>query len=182
MSQVLEQLRLDHGRMRQLLRIIEEQLALYRSGRAPDFELLGQIIEYTLNFPDLIHHPTEDLVFKRLLQRDPASADQILDLLADHARLGALTRRFAAALHNVAHDVEMPRDLFEGIAQEYLDETHRHMVLEETGFFPRALLRLKSEDWAEIDTAIASPEDPLFGDTLADEYRKLHRWILDLIE
>ena len=30
MSQVLEQLRLDHGRMRQLLRIIEEQLALHQ--------------------------------------------------------------------------------------------------------------------------------------------------------
>jgi hemerythrin-like domain-containing protein len=182
MSQVLEQLRLDHGRMSQLLRIIEEQLTLYRSGGAPDFDLLGQIIEYTLHFPDLVHHPKEDLVYNRLLQRDPASADEILDLLTDHARLGALTRRFAAALRSVAHDVELPRDLFEGVAREYLGETRRHMELEETEFFPRALLRLESKDWAEIEAAIASPEDPLFGDRLADEYRKLHQRILELME
>jgi hemerythrin-like domain-containing protein len=124
----------------------------------------------------------EDLVYNRLLQRDPASADEILDLLTDHARLGALTRRFAAALRNVAHDVELPRDLFEGVAREYLEETRRHMELEETEFFPRALLRLESEDWAEIEAAIASPEDPLFSDRLADEYRKLHQLILELIE
>ena len=103
-------------------------------------------------------------------------------MLTDHARLGALTRRFAAALRNVAHDVELPRDLFEGVAREYLEETRRHMELEETEFFPRALLRLESEDWAEIEAAIASPEDPLFGDRLADEYRKLHQLILELIE
>ena len=182
MSQVLEQLRLDHGRMRQLLRIIEEQLALYRSGVAPDFDILGQIIEYTLNFPDLVHHPKEDLVYNRLLQRDPASAEGILDLFTDHARLGVLTRRFAAALRNVTRDVELPRDLFEGVAREYLEEMRRHMAIEETEFFPRALLRLESEDWAEIDAAITSPEDPLFGTRLADEYRKLHQWILDLVE
>jgi hypothetical protein len=56
------------------------------------------------------------------------------------------------------------------------------MELEETEFFPRALLRLESEDWAEIEAAIASPEDPLFGDRLADEYRKLHQRIMELIE
>jgi hemerythrin-like domain-containing protein len=182
MSQVLEQLRRDHGDMRRLLQIIEEQMVLYRSGGVLDFDLLQAVMEYTLHFPHLVHHPKEDLVFKRLLQRDPASAEEILDLLTDHARLGALTRRFAVALHNVARDVELPRDLFEGIARRYVDDTRRHMELEEQDFFPRALLRLGSEDWAEIDAAITSPEDPLFGNRLADEYRKLHQRILELIE
>ncbi|HXV22877.1 MAG TPA: hemerythrin domain-containing protein [Alphaproteobacteria bacterium] len=182
MNRVLEQLHLEHGRMRQLLRIIDEQLALYRSGEVPDFDILEQLMEYTLHFPHLVHHPKEDLIFKRLLQRDPASAEEVMDLLTDHAKLGALTHRFAAALGNVARDVELPRDLFEGIAQDYLEEMRRHIELEEREFFPRALLRLESNDWVEIDAAIASLEDPVFGHTLAEKYGKLHQRILDLIE
>lgn len=182
MSQVIEQLRRDHVNMRRLLQIIEEQMSLHRRGGVLDFDLLESIMEYTLHFPHLIHHPKEDLVYRRLLQRDPGSVEEVLDLLTDHARLGALARRLAEALRNVALDAELPRDLFEGIARKYVDHTRRHMEMEEQDFFPRALLRLEVEDWAEIDAAIASSRDPLFDDKVPDRYGKLHRRLSELIE
>ena len=105
----IEQLQLDHRNMTRLLRLLRSELEGSRAGDTLDFDLLGSVMEYTLHYPDLFHHPKEDLVYRRILLRDPASASRVGDLLQEHAHLADLTRQFAAALHNRANDVEMPR-------------------------------------------------------------------------
>jgi hemerythrin-like domain-containing protein len=70
---ILDHLQVDHRNMRQLLRILEEEIDAYNVGRPGDFDLMKQILEYTLHYPNLIHHPREEMLFRRLLERDPAS-------------------------------------------------------------------------------------------------------------
>ncbi|MGH6883159.1 MAG: hemerythrin domain-containing protein, partial [Hypericibacter sp.] len=105
MMQVLDQIGRDHRNMRLVLDIVEEEVSAYHEGRNPDFDLLRSIAEYTLHYPDLFHHPKEDLVFERLVMRDPSAKAVIGDLIREHERLGELTRRFAAAIANAARDV-----------------------------------------------------------------------------
>ena len=112
MHEALAHLQIDHRNMRQLLRVLEEELQAHASRGSADFDLMKQILAYTLHYPNLIHHPREEALFRRLLERDPASKAMVGDLTREHEDLARLTHRFAAALHNVAHDVELPRALF----------------------------------------------------------------------
>ncbi len=173
MSKGLEGLYGDHENMRLLLRLLEAEMEHYRAGGILDFELLHSIMDYTLLIPNLIHHPKEDLVFQHLIQRHPASAEAILDLLTEHARLGVLTRRIAAALRNVAADVELPRAWLEELLSEYVSAMRSHMEIEEREFFPRAADHLTDLDWAEIDAAAATLKDPVFGGTAEETYGRL---------
>lgn len=179
MPQILDCLQVDHRNMRQLLRILDEELQAYDARGSADFDLMKQIMEYTLHYPGLIHHPREEMLFRRLVERDPASKVLVGDLTKDHEELARLTHRFAAALHNVAHDVELPRVLFTRLADEYVMRSRHHMEAEEEKFFPRLLAVFSDEDWADFDGLVARGCDPLFGTTIEKHYKALHQRILN---
>jgi hemerythrin-like domain-containing protein len=108
----IEQLQLDHRNMTRLLGLLRSELEASRAGETLDFDLLGSIMEYTLHYPDLFHHPKEDRVYRRMQLRDSTAAGRVGDLLKEHAHLADLTRQLAAALRDRANDVEMPRRWF----------------------------------------------------------------------
>lgn len=178
MVQVIEQLSRDHRNMRLLLDIIEEETNAYRGGGVLDFDLLRMIADYILHYPNLIHHPKEDLVFERLIVRDPEAKTLIGDLVEEHRRLSELTRRFASAISNAARDVELPREWLDALTREYLLANRTHMQTEEKHFLPRAMAMLADEDWAAIDKRVTRTDDPVFGEKVADAYLLLHERIL----
>jgi hemerythrin-like domain-containing protein len=178
MTQVIDQLRLDHRNMLQLLRVLEEELDAISAGGVADFDLMKQIIDYSLHYPGLIHHPREDLLFRRLLARDPAAMLLVGDLTKEHDELMQLTQRFAAALHNIVHDAELPRAWFESLSRGYVATLRRHMAKEEETLFPRLLATLADSDWAELDAMVVTGYDPLFGSSIEKHYHDLHRRIM----
>ena len=180
MIQVIDQLGRDHRNMRLLLDIVEAEMEGYRAGQVPDFELLQMIARYILDYPELIHHPKEDLVFERLLERDPTARESLGDLIADHRRLAQLTQRFAAAVGDASRDVELPRAWLEALLREFLQANREHMQAEEKHFLPRAMARLTDDDWAEIDQRMSGTADPVFGEQRASPYLRLHERILRL--
>src|SRR5262245_43488571 len=136
--QIIDQLGRDHRNLRLLLDIVEEEMDAYREGHTPDFDLLRLIAEYTLHYPDLVHHPKENLIFERLVMRDSSAAEVVGDVIAEHRKLAELTRRFAGAIANASRDVELPREWLEALAKEYLQANRLHMQLEEQYLLPRA--------------------------------------------
>src|SRR5215510_472841 len=162
MVQIIDQLGRDHRNLRLLLDIVEEETNAYREGHTPDFDLLRLIAEYTLHYPDIVHHPKDNLIFERLIMRDPSTAEVVGDLIAEHRKLAELTRRFAGAIANVARDVELPREWFDALAREYLLANRLHMQLEEHHFLPRAMATLTEEDWIEIDENLSHDDDLVF--------------------
>ena len=179
MPAILNHLQVDHRNMRQLLRILEEEIDAYNAGKSGDFDLMKQILEYTLHYPNLIHHPREEILFRRLLERDPASKGLVGDLTHDHEELARLTHRFAAALHNVSLDVELPRALFAKVAEDYLKRSREHMETEERKFFPRLITVFRDEDWEDFNGLATRGYDPLFGTSIEDHYKRLHQRILN---
>lgn len=181
MPAILDHLQIDHRNMRQLLRILEEEIDAYNTRGSGDFDLMKQILEYTLHYPNLIHHPREEALFRRLQERDPVSKGMVGDLTKEHEELARLTHRFAAALHNVAHDVELPRALFTKVADEYITRSREHMDTEEHKFFPRLVAVFRDEDWEDFGNLATRGYDPLFGSSIEGYYKNLHQRILNTV-
>ena len=113
--------------------------------------------------------------------RDPKKAEAFASLISSHKDLAHLTRRFAsAAIDEMLHPGEAPREWFGSMARAFVDTNRAHMALEEEKFFPVALQVLSDEDWAKIDTQVTDQEDPLFGDRIEARFEGLHPSILDL--
>ena len=179
MPKVLDELRQDHRNNARLWDLLDRELKVFKEGGLPDYDLVGNILEYCLNYPDLFHHPKEDLIYQRLKDRDPASGNIVGDLEQEHAKLTALTRRFSNALKNVLEDEQLPRDWFLDVANDFLNFSRNHMQMEEVLFFPAARKHLTPEDWAELNDTWEMVEDPLFGEEIQKKYEGLYQEIMN---
>jgi hemerythrin-like domain-containing protein len=179
MPKVLDELRQDHKNMARLWDLLGRELKVFKEGGLPDYDLVESILDYCINYPDLFHHPREDLVFQRLKAVDPASGNIVGDLEQEHAQLGALTRRFSNALKNVLEDEQLPRDWFMDVANDFLNFARNHMQMEEVLFFPAADKHLTDDDWDQIEAASKKVGDPLFGEMINEKYQRLYDEILE---
>lgn len=171
MAKVMEILRKDHRNMRRLLDILEGQLEIIRAENIPDGELLDEVVNYCLTYPDLYHHPKEDQVYRRLI-RQGVSSDQIGDMETAHLELKGLTIRLARALKE-AHQKKRYDKVLASLIESFVDGYRLHIESEELTFFPLAEERLSESDWREIDALLTRLNDPLFGDAKNGSFRHL---------
>jgi hemerythrin-like domain-containing protein len=174
MGGILETLRSDHANMARLLNILEKQVAAFGQGEAPDYEIVQGVVEYFLDYPDLCHHPKEDLLAKRLLDKSADKDSAVRGLAEQHEELAGLTRRFAKVVQRVIDEAELPRDYFVRAAKEFVGSQRHHMQMEEEYFFPLAEGGLTAQDLAAIDSELFDKEDPLFGGTVKGRFEMLH--------
>ena len=57
MPHVLDMLKREHKTISRLLTSLEGQVDLFEKAEHPDYELMKEIIDYFLTYPDLCHHP-----------------------------------------------------------------------------------------------------------------------------
>ena len=177
MSKTLSLWHADHVNFTKLLDLLETQLRSFHDGGAPDYELMLAIMYYMTHYPDVLHHPKEDLVFAKLRQRDHSIAATVDRLAAQHASLRARGTELVRELDGVFEDAVLSRATIETTARAYLDEFRNHMRIEEEEILPLASRLLRGKDWAEIDAAIRQFEDPLFGKKTEERYAALARQI-----
>lgn len=174
----MQVLRQEHANMTVLLHLMEGQLAGVRQDGVADFALMESIVDYFLTYPDLVHHPKEDLLFYRLREVDPAAAAQAEELLSGHDSLGLLARRVARAMvdHILQNSAET-RLWLTSLGQDFVDINRRHMAQEEKHFFPLVLRTLSDEDWEAVDRRMGERGDPLFGTMVEDRFQSLHQYL-----
>ena len=128
------------------------------------FEVVGSMLFYIDEFPERLHHPKEtELLFPKVAQRAPETAELIARLDKEHARGEAAIRELQYLLK--AWELLGPtrREAFEIAAKRHLQFYLEHMQQEEAVILPAALRVLDANDWKEIDAAFAGNVDPLNG-------------------
>jgi hemerythrin-like domain-containing protein len=173
MSNTLTRWHAEHENFAQLLDILETQLARFGDGGSPDYELMLDIMYYMTHYPDVLHHPKEDLVFAVIRQRDRSVGTTINRLLEQHASLKVCGEELVRELNGVVDGEIMSRERIETTARAYLDEFRTHMRIEEMEILPLASRLLEPRDWSQIDAAILHFEDPLFGARTEQRYAGL---------
>ena len=70
MVKILDDLRQDHRNLAWLWDLLGRELSIFKEGGRPDYDLVEAILDYCINYPDLCHHPKENLIFDKLADRD----------------------------------------------------------------------------------------------------------------
>ncbi len=178
MKDIVATLHKEHANISQLLDVLQRQVDAFDRGERPDYDIVEGVADYFLSYPDLYHHPKEDLIFEKLKQRDPAVVERIGDLRREHDELAARTRKFATGVRAILDEAGVSRESFHQWAVAFIDLQRDHLMREERLFFPAALSALTPGDWAEIADRISDNEDPLFDAAAGGRYDALRRNIL----
>lgn len=177
---IIERLSQEHRNIERLLSVLERELEVFDRGDRPDYEVIRAVISYFEVYPEVYHHPQEDLVFAKLKMRDPAAAAKVGDLAREHEKGAEGLRRVAHAVDNVLADVEVLRQTVDTIVRDFIAHERRHMMMEDRDFFPAALKALKPQDWTKIASAVTGHKDPLFSDVTEERFDALRAHIFRL--
>lgn len=179
MSDVIAQLRTDHGNFIRLLDLLERELGNVTDEEARvDYALMQDIMVYMTHYPDHFHHPREDLVFERMERRDGSVDPVVQNLKKEHQALARKGTAFLEILQSVVDGELVRREVIETSGWDYVDALRSHIIAEEQRVFGLAESLLDETDWAEIDNRMDHMDDPLFGPIVADDYRSLYEFIV----
>jgi hemerythrin-like domain-containing protein len=174
---ILEQLKLDHENVARLMDILEGQLDRIGELKSADFDLIRDIMHYMTHYPDRVHHPMEDLVARKLVERDPAAGDIVSTLSSEHEGLGEKGQAFLVVASNVADGAMVLREALESKGRDYVAFLRNHMQMENEEFFPLAEKTLTKEDWNAVANAMEQKADPVFGPIVDMQYQELYAFI-----
>lgn len=173
----------EHRHFKGLLDVMAERAGRKAELRVGDYCLLYDIVSYLHDYPDQIHHPTEDRVFTRLLERDDTHASEVETLRSDHENIVAETE---ALLAQLADAIDNPTDANEKnvrkVCGAFAAHQLEHMTFENEVLFPAAIDHLEPEDWQDIEAYFAAVDDPLFGKVVGKQHRFLYEYLVHPME
>lgn len=179
MTTVINTWHRDHANFSTLLDMLEAEVRLFNEAGNPDYELMLDIMYYMTHYPDVYHHPKEDLVFAKVAAMDPRADAAVHTLLEQHVVLKQSGAQLCEALQGAVDGVMQPRDRVGQSAATYIRFFRDHMSNEESTIIPLAHRLLSQADWDEIEAVAPAQQDPLFGsDAVGKRYEQLQRRLL----
>lgn len=177
MATEIARLENEHVNFRKLLDLLEAQLDLFHRAEPPDYQLMTDILHYMTHYPDLFHHPKEDVIFSRLVERDSSLAQSVEELARQHHVIAQSGARLHENLESAITGVLMPRQMIEAPGLLYVTYYRTHMDTEENSLFVSAKLVLREDDWKKIAAETLSKPDPIFGKGIEERYRTVYQLI-----
>ncbi|WP_295408444.1 hemerythrin domain-containing protein [uncultured Thiocystis sp.] len=177
MHSLMQRLLQDHARQTQLLDLLDHLLDRFHEGAEPDYDLMNEMLEYLDSYADIVHHPTEDLVFQRVLDKGVAPPEPFELLLRQHPSLSQVCKRFRQSLNGILNEEVLLREDVEADGRELVASLRTHMLMEDNDAYPLALQALDDGDWAALAAQSPTAEDPLFGTPDPVRFRALYRYL-----
>lgn len=175
---LIQTLHEDHKNYAVLLNLLSAEADKLERGDEPDFVRMYDIANYMVSYPDTFHHPHEELIFDVLRALDPHCSAEILQLSDEHRQLAATGQSLKDAVNGAINGAIIPMDMILDNARAYVDLLWKHMNMEEGTIFPKARSTLEDTEWQMINDNISQVEDPLFGDVVQTQFKKLYEGII----
>jgi hemerythrin-like domain-containing protein len=177
MGQPLATLRDDHRNYSDLLALLKSDIDKLQHSEDPDFIRLYDIMNYMTNYPDISHHPVEEIMFVALEQKTPDAIDLIHSLTEEHKELSRLGVSLKEKLNYVTSGSIVSRSDIITAAKDYYQLFIEHINTEEVQLFPIIENTFTAEDWSLVSAQIDAVEDPLFGEVVHDQFTDLYERI-----
>lgn len=180
--EIMVTLNSEHRYISSLLEALAEQADNLLPGRAPDYALMHDVVRYMASFPDEYHHPREDLVFERLVARDPEARPLVEELLEGHREISRRSRELLGHLERVTSGgSSLDNQKMKYLCDRYIGHYWEHINIEEGKVFPRATAKLRPDDWFAVNSKAKYVDDPLFGSRVKKEYARLSQYLGDRV-
>jgi hemerythrin-like domain-containing protein len=81
-------------------------------------------------------------------------------------------------IRRVLTNHEVPRQTFDDIMRDFIEQERKHMAMEERVLFSASVSALQPEDWSEIDAKWAEAKDSMFNVAVEERCQSLRERIL----
>jgi hemerythrin-like domain-containing protein len=171
----VERLIREHSNIGLMLFMLDSYFAAMSAGQEVDEALLLDATTYMTVFVGGFHHAKEQLAVVAVASRSAAIRGARDELEAQHHRIREDGLRLRGGLERTLLDEPMPRQKLAVAGVAYAAAVRRNMEYEEMTVFPVLAEMLDDDAWHVIDATIGPQTDPLFGETVHQQYAELFR-------
>lgn len=180
-SNAVALIKTEHRALACVLGAMQALIARWREpGAEPDHALFDAMLRYVENVPDRLHHPKEDRVLFPAVAGLAGGQALVAELERDHARGAGMLAELRRAQRVLRDGGANGLNQLSTAVDDFVEFYWSHMRKEEQQLLPFALAKLPAAEWDGIARAFGDNADPLFGQPLAEEYRRLYRLIAEL--
>ncbi len=180
MNQILKQLQADHWQIMRVLYHLTSEVKNYggisQSGLKPggvkhgdqgrdqpipakaQLTTIIDILDYIQLYPEVWHHPAEDIILDVLLDKDPNAAEQLAEMIEEHEIFEVLTENLHSYIDQLASGQSEGawkiKSRFIMAVSDYVSRQLSHMAQEQKLLFPLVEKHLKESDWELIKKRI----------------------------
>lgn len=178
MAEIMTQLHQDHINLSRLLAVLKSRLAQLNAGERPDYHLMQDVISYVVDYADTHHHPLEDVLYQYTIEHYPQHKDILNEVEHEHAVIKAASGAFQDMVEQILLDAIVPMDQFTQQLESFINQQLAHLNREEGRVFPLLEECLTADDWSKVEESLFQRDDPLFGDDVAEEYKRLYKELI----
>ncbi len=179
MRKLIESLHEDHRNLSKLLMLLEANLVALQSDNEPNYSLMVDIIEYVYSYPDVFHHPREDLLYQTAMERDSSIREEVEPVLQQHSELKKCTHELRNSLNAVLNDALVDKIHLRDEIRDFIALQRAHIELEEGRIYPHIERLMTLEDINWLDEQKPPATDPVFGEHVEERFQQLYRHILE---
>lgn len=168
-----------HRMMEHVLTVIRLQADMLNShSGAEELAFLQKAIGYMHNYPGLIHHPAEDLIFERLQIRSGDASQLCTKLTEQHKQFAILEITLLEYVGQAQEGDQGACELIKKLGNTYCAEHFDHLSVEDNDLLPLAISVLTEEDWLDIGYKSNLDMDPLSNPDLLKHHDSLYDYIM----
>lgn len=185
MHPIQHQLHSDHHHMQLLLSCLGQEIDCFDfdSQRSADMDIIVSALDYFHVYPDKWHHPAEDVIFQRLLDKKLGKKVILEKLLREHEKIILETIKINQLFQAAADDCVVSVTDLVNSAREFISLQRAHLNTENEFIYPLLSEAFDAEEWkaieAEIKAEVKIHDDPLFNKVSKKEYKHLYNYIID---
>ena len=172
---MIEKLLIEHDHIRRTLNLLEMQFLDLCRNKTPDFAMMRSIVVYIQEYPEVAHHPLEDMIYSILLKREE-KVDLLQKLISDHTDLEKVTRTLRKSVESHIQG-DISEDELKKLLFNFLIRQRQHLYIEEIEIYPLAKSTLTKKDWEKVQSVLPHGDDPVFGTRTREDYELLYRQI-----
>jgi hemerythrin-like domain-containing protein len=160
--EIMADLREDHRNMSIVLNLLADQVESMEADEDPDFELFDEIMRYMTVYPDAVHHPKEDVVYRQLRERRPDLSEDLNHVPDEHREIARLSGLLRDEVEAINAGAAVLREKMIKDTSAYIDCLRKHMRWEEEDLFSRIDLMLDAEPYKVDIAEYQHIKDPVF--------------------
>lgn len=174
---MIERIGGEHGYMRRLLAILNENVTLLKTEQAMNYALIKEVVDYLSSHSERVHHPKEDLMYHYYNEHYGVN-EKRLKLAEEHEKLSDKTHAFLETVEMVLNDVVVPKEVFITQLESFITAQLDHLDMEERYILPKLEATFTPKDWQYLESQwFSNDADPVFGEAIENRYRQLTQLI-----
>lgn len=159
---ILDQLDQDHHNISRVLALLRLQSDFLGPRDEQGLTLLRNAVNYLYQYPGLLHHPLEELIFDRVVAAEPSMADLAAKIKEEHVTGRRLEEELLACFIRLRQAGGDLRPELQALISRYLAYYREHMQAESAELLPLAGDLLQDRQWQEIEDKSPLSDDPIF--------------------